>query len=124
MSESSSDTVDYDAWRDHLTDGTLLGVQCDSCGHVSTTPKRLCPSCSSRELEGIELPARGTVYSETKINVPPEGFDGRYQVAVVDLGDARILGRIDGSIDIGDTVEFGDTIQENGHPAPVFSPVD
>lgn len=112
--------VEYEDWREHLESGTLLGVQCQSCDAVSATPKRACSRCGSREMTAIELPERGTVYSETKINVPPEGFDGTYQVGVVGLGEARLLARIRGSVDIGETVVFAGTIVEGDGPGPVF----
>ena len=112
--------VEYEDWREHLETGTLLGVQCQSCGAVSATPKRACSGCGSREMAAIELPERGTVYSETRINVPPEDFDGTYQVGVVGLGETRLLARLRGAVDIGETVMFTGTIVEGDGPGPVF----
>ena len=126
MSEEFSppNYVDYDEWRENLESGVLLGLKCESCGHVTATPKRACLSCGSQELEATELPKGGTVYSETTINVPPMEVDGPYQVAVVDLGDTRLLVRVDGTTEIGDTVEFTDTVVMANLPAPVFKPVE
>lgn len=118
------DHVEYDDWREHLEDGTLLGVKCRSCGAASATPKRACSNCGGRDLAAVKLPERGTVYSETTVNVPPEGFDGTYQVAVVSLDETRILARIDGTADIGEAVEFTGTIGEKDLPGVVFEPVD
>lgn len=124
-SEAIRDTASlgYDGWREALEAGTLVGVRCRACGHVSATPKRACPDCRTRDLDAVELPDRGTVHSETTINVAPEGFEGPYQVAVVILGEARLLVRIDGSVEIGETVEFSGTVEESGDPGPVFEPV-
>jgi uncharacterized OB-fold protein len=119
-----SPDVEYEDWREHLTAGTLIGVSCSSCGAVSGTPKRACPDCGNRDLEEIELPEQGTVYSETTINVPPEGFEDSYQVAVISLGKTRLLARIEGHVDIGETVEYTGVIVESGDPGPVFKPVD
>lgn len=119
-----SETISYAEWREHLEAGELFGLRCQSCGHVTATPKRACIACGDRDLTPYELPQQGDVHSETTITVPPEGVEGPYQVALVQLGDARLLGRIEGRVEIGDTVEFTDSIELDGMPAPVFEPVD
>lgn len=112
--------ITYADWRRALGDGTLLGLEC-RCGAVTATPKRACPACGSRELAPRELPTTGTVDSETTIAVPPAGHDPG-TVAVVDLGPARLLGRIDGTVEIGDRVVFAGARTVDGEPAPVFEP--
>ncbi|SIQ84514.1 Uncharacterized OB-fold protein, contains Zn-ribbon domain [Haladaptatus litoreus] len=129
-SERSDGRVDsevgltYAEWRKHLESGNLVGLECSSCGHVSATPKRACGECGDRNLEPRDLPETGEVHSETTITVPPVGVEGPYQVAIVDLGDAQLLGRIEGSVEIADEVTFTTTIEIEGMPAPVFSPLD
>jgi uncharacterized OB-fold protein len=118
------DHVDYDVWRDRLEAGVLVGLECASCGHVTATPKGACTNCGARELAGVELPTRGKVYSETTINVPPEGLEGPYQVVMVDLGTTRLLVRAGDGVEIGDEVAFAGTTVADGFPAPVFEPVD
>lgn len=118
------DHVEYGDWCERLEAGTLLGLECRTCGHVTATPKRACIECGARDLTGVELPTRGEVYSETIINVAPEGVDGPYQVAVIDLGPTRLLARIDGEVGIGDAAEFAGSIDATGSPAPVFEPTD
>jgi uncharacterized OB-fold protein len=122
--EAQAEYIQYADWRERLEANELLGVRCHSCGHVTATPKRVCPDCGSRQLEGVELPTTGTVYSETTINVPPEGFEGSYKIAVVDLGEAGLLARTDKECEIGDTVEFTGFIVEDDLPAPVFESTD
>lgn len=112
--------ITYADWRQALEDGALLGLEC-RCGAVTATPKRACPACGSRELAARELPRTGTVDSETTIAVPPTGHDSG-TVAVVDLGPARLLGRIDGTVEIGDRVVFAGAQTADGEPAPVFEP--
>ncbi|WP_227377342.1 Zn-ribbon domain-containing OB-fold protein [Haladaptatus halobius] len=119
---SEGDAVTYADWREHLDAGELLGLECRSCGHVTATPKRACIDCGDRELASRRLPQTGEVHSETTINVPPAGVEGPYQVAIVDLGDAHLLGRIEGRVEVGDAVEFVDSIETKGMPAPVFAP--
>ncbi|WP_458188437.1 Zn-ribbon domain-containing OB-fold protein [Haladaptatus sp. NG-WS-4] len=118
-----SETVTYAEWREHLEAGRLVGLQCRSCGHVTATPKRACIDCGDRDLVSHELPQQGEVHSETTIAVPPTGLEGPYQVALVELGDTRLLGRIEGRVEIGDAVEFTDSTTMDGMPAPVFEPV-
>lgn len=127
VSESSVDRIeqlDYEAWREYLEEGVLVGQACADCGHVTATPKRACLDCGARELEAVELPVRGEVYSETTINVPPEGFKGSYQVVIVELDDAKLMGRMDGETEIGATVELAGTSTADGFPAVVFEPAD
>ena len=121
--ESSADRLDYVEWADRLRDGELLGQECAECGHTTAAPKAACAQCGSRTIATVTLPTTGTVHSETTIAVAPEGFEGEYQVAVVRLGDAKILGRIDDTVEIGDRVSFTDVVVADDHPAPVFTPV-
>lgn len=124
--EPHSEALPYADWRDHLEEGALVGLECRSCGHVTATPKRACIECGDRNLDVYPLPDTGTVHSETTITVPPVGFDGPYQVAVIDLGETKVMGRIEGTegVQIGDFVEFVDTVKLDGMPAPAFEPVE
>lgn len=124
--EELPEELTYDDWASAVERGRLLGQACPDCGHVAGTPTGACPHCGSRELETVELPREGEVYTETTINVPPEGFEERgYQVAIVQAGDARVLARVDGEAAIGEAVELADYVDaDDGHPAPVFEPRD
>lgn len=112
----------YGDWRAGLEEGTLLGLECASCGHRTASPKAACIACGARDLDTVTLPTDGIVHSETTIAVAPTGFEGPYQVAIVDLGDVRLLARIDGEADIGDSVTFAGGTDDSTHPAPVFEP--
>jgi uncharacterized OB-fold protein len=121
----------YAAWRAALNEGRLLGQACDSCTNIQGTPKGACPHCGSRNIETVELPTHGEVYTETTVTVPPAGVEERgYQVAIVQLGEARVMGRIDAGRDdtqvaIGESVELtGYITGEDGDPAPLFRPAD
>lgn len=126
MSETSPtdlpNELTYEDWAAALHDGVLLGQSCRNCNAVSSVPAAACKDCGAREFETVELPAQGEVVSETTIGTPPTGFPDRYQIAIVSLGKTRVLGRVDGDIQIGDTVEFADVSVVNGDPAPVFAP--
>lgn len=112
----------YDEWRAALRDGVLLGMRCEDCDEVVGTPKAACPACGARALTAERLPQQGTVRSETTIGVPPEGVEERgYTVAVVALGDAGLMARVGGDVEIGDRVVF-DGVRDGERPAPVFEP--
>lgn len=117
----SEPPITYEDWQAALARGELLGVEC-RCGAVTATPKRVCPACGSRELTARALPTTGTVDSETRIEVPPAGHEPGV-VAVVDLGPARVLGRVETAVAIGDRVALTDT-PADGRPAPVFAPTE
>lgn len=113
----------HEAWNEAVRDGTLLGQRCSDCDAMQGTPKAACPHCGSTDLETVELPTSGTVYTETTINVPPLGVDKRgYQVAVVQLGDAQVMGRLeDEDVTIDDRVALsGYDEDEAGYATPRF----
>ncbi|WP_255168068.1 Zn-ribbon domain-containing OB-fold protein [Natrononativus amylolyticus] len=121
--DETGDLLRYDEWAAALEDGDLRGQRCPDCGHETAAPKAACGRCGARDLETVSLPTEGTVYTETTVAVAPEGFDGGYRVAVVDLGEARVLARLadDCEAGIGDPVEFSGTVSgPNGEPAPLF----
>lgn len=116
----------YDEWNGSVRDGVVLGQHCHDCGAVQGTPKAACPHCGSTELETVELPTEGVVYTETTINVPPAGVEERgYQVVVVELGEARVMGRVDdGEVDIGDRVAVSGFDEDGeGYVTPSFEPL-
>jgi len=121
--EPSADRLDYVEWADRLREGDLVGQECAECGHTTAAPKAACAQCGSRTLATVTLPDSGTVHTETTVAVPPKGFEGEYQIAIVQLGNAKVLGRIDDAVDIGDRVSFTDVILTDDHPAPVFTSV-
>lgn len=120
------ETLRYDDWAEAVRDGRLLGQECADCDHVAGAPTGACTRCGSRDLETVELPTVGEVYTETTIEVPPVQFEERgYQVALVQLGGARVTVRIDDdSVGIGEDVQLSGYVDEDdGHPAPLFERV-
>ena len=108
------------AWGRALREGVLLGQACPSCGHVTGAPKAACARCGERDLALEALPTVGEVYTETTIAVPPEGFEGPYRVGLVQLGDARVLGRIPDDAAIGDEVSLSGVVEADDRVAPRF----
>jgi len=115
-------TLSYDEWAETLRDGELVGLACEDCGNVTASPKAACTECGSRSLSRTALPEEGVVYTETRVNVPPEGYERGYKVGLVELGDtgARVLGRLDDDAEIEDVVEFDGVFEHDDEPAPVF----
>ena len=131
MSTGLPETLTYAEWTRGLEEGRLLGQACGECARVVATPKGACPHCGARALETVELPTGGEVYTATTVMIPPEGIEERgYQVAVVQVGEGRVMGRIDAGeedarVAIGDSVELtGYVTGEGGDPAPLFRPAD
>jgi len=125
IAEEPSGTTrpDYEEWQSTLwEDGILLGQHCPDCGHETAAPKAACAHCGARPLETIRLPTEGKLYARTTVHVTPDGFDGPYDVALVELGDARVLGRVIGRPAIGDPVAIADVIESEIGLAPVFGP--
>ncbi len=120
--EAAENRLTYGEWTEALRDGTLLGQRCEDCGHVTGAPKAACARCGSRTLATTELPTAGEVYTETTLEVVPEDFDGPYQVALVTLGEARVMAHVPEGVDIGETVELTETVDDAGSVAPVFEP--
>lgn len=110
----------HEEWADALREGDLLGVACTDCGRTYATPFMVCDECESRDLERTALPREGVVYTETTVQVPPEQFEGPYQVGMVEVDGAKVMARLEGDADIGDRVVFDDVLEESGDPAPVF----
>ncbi len=54
----------------------LLGWRCRRCNEHFFGDVFFCRSCSNRDLEAVELGARGTLYSYTIVRVPPPGWKG------------------------------------------------
>ena len=125
-SDAGLPDLTYRTWSDALRSGRLLGQACPECGHVAGAPKAACARCGSRAVETVELPTTGEVYTETTVMVPPEGVEeGNYQVAVVEVGEARVMGRIEGEeVAIGDELRLAGYVRgEGGDPGPLFEPV-
>jgi hypothetical protein len=125
--ESGSDlpVLTHRTWSEALRSGRLLGQSCPDCGHVAGAPKAACARCGSRSIETVELPTTGEVYTETTVMVPPEGVEERgYQVAVVQVGEARVMGRIEGeTVTIGEELRLaGYVTGERNDPGPLFEP--
>ena len=67
--------------------GVLLGMRCLRCGVHVFGPATFCQSCTSPDLEEVELSVDGTLYSYTIVRVPPSGWPGPVPYV---LGEAEL----------------------------------
>jgi uncharacterized OB-fold protein len=71
---------------DHLKEGRLTSTQCNDCNHISWPPRIVCPECISDDLNWVDLPKNGKVYTYTvQVNAVPPGFKAPLVFAVIDL---------------------------------------
>ncbi|MFC6973946.1 Zn-ribbon domain-containing OB-fold protein [Halomicroarcula sp. GCM10025709] len=118
----------YDAWLDAIADGEGHYAECAN-GHGWLPPRRVCPTCGSRELAEKPLPDAGEVVTHTTITVPTPQFedDAPYVTAIADFGPVSITGIVRGvdpeAVEIGTMVgiEVGERVT-TGDRLVVFSP--
>jgi len=109
----------------------LVGMKCRSCGETMFPRERLCPNCSSEEVEEVALSSRGRVWSYTIVYESYGNFIGLtppYPVAFVELPEGAyvhtpIVGCAPEEVRIGLEVEL-DFLDVGGQRAVyVFRPV-
>lgn len=121
----------------YLKEGRLMGVRCRACGGLSVTPRPLCPSCRSRELEWRQFSGRGRLSTFTCISIVPVfmgkrgyGRDKPYCTGIVTLEEgprisALILG-VDASnpqnIKSGMELVFDPSEMDTEKPSLAFRP--
>ncbi len=79
----------------HLKDGVLMGSRCKDCGYQIFPPRADCPECMSDAFELVEYSGKGTLFTYTRIDAAPTGFDDDvpYTIAVIEMeGGGRALG--------------------------------
>lgn len=78
----------------HLRNGYLMGTRCKACGYQTFPPRADCPECMSDDFEFVEYSGKGKVWTYTRIDAAPTGFDDDvpYTCVVVELeGGGRLL---------------------------------
>jgi uncharacterized OB-fold protein len=86
---------------------TLQGSKCERCGYVNFPAVNVCPKCGPKYTSAVKvanLPTVGTVVTWTRLKVAPTGFPSPLLHCVLDLGNVKILGTLQGTdeINIGD----------------------
>ena len=62
--------------NDAGTEGTLIGFRCLECGVSVFGTATFCQSCTSFELEAVDLGREGSLFSYTIVRIPPAGWPG------------------------------------------------
>ena len=95
------------------TAGTLVGFRCNECGVTVFGAATFCQSCTSFEVEPVDLGGAGTLYSYTIVRIPPAGWPGQvpYVLGQVELPSgpqvlAEVIGCEQSDLSIGMPVEL------------------
>ena len=108
---------------DALSDGRLRSTRCPGCGTFSFPPRNLCRACWRRDVDWVDLPATGTLYSFTRVHVVPGAFsaDAPYAIGIVDLdGGPRLMCRLVGDIGPDDLGGPGEMLVLRYDDGPLF----
>ena len=111
--------------NDDSSEGTLVGFRCNECSTTVFGLAIFCQSCTSTDLEAVDLGAKGTLFSYTIVRIPPAGWPGEvpYVLGQVELPQgpqvlAEVVDCEHDDLKIGMAVEL--TLQavpaENGRP--------
>ena len=81
---------------EHLRDGKLTTTKCNSCGKILWPPRIICNVCISDDLEWIDMPETGKIYSYTvQVAGLPLGVDPPVVYALVDFPNGvRVYSRL------------------------------
>ena len=97
------------AYKDHLMNEELMGVECRSCGHLMLPPRPICNRCGSTDLGWRRCGGGGAVAAKTVIAVPLTRFQERcpYGVVIVTLDEGMSVSGLllDENVDVGSRVE-------------------
>lgn len=84
----------------YLEKGKLMGTRCRTCGKNFFPPRAHCFDCLAGEMEWFEVEGEGELVSYSTLQYAPTGFTEEipYTIALVDYGEYKVFGRIDGSL--------------------------
>jgi uncharacterized OB-fold protein len=97
----------------HLRNGYLMGSRCKACGFRTFPPRADCPECMAGAFEFVEYSGRGRVWTFTRIDAAPTGFeaDVPFTCVVVDLEEGGRLLAWSGETLPQEEVEIGMDVQ-------------
>ena len=101
-------------------EGTLIGFRCNDCGASVFGPAIFCQSCTSTELEPVDLGTKGILFSFTIVRIPPAGWPGPvpYVLGQVELPQGpQVLAEV---VDCGhDDLRIGMAVEMTIQAVPV-----
>ena len=84
----------------YLEEGKLMGTRCKASGRHYFPPRAHCHESLSGDMEWFEVTGTGKLMSFSTLKYAPTGFkeDLPYTIALIDYGEYKVFGRIDGSV--------------------------
>ncbi|MDM8541621.1 Zn-ribbon domain-containing OB-fold protein [Desulfococcaceae bacterium HSG7] len=97
---SFTDVTRINDFIDFLEQGKLMGARCKTCGKKFFPPRADCFHSLDSDMDWFEVTGTGKLVSYSALKYAPSGFkdDLPYTIALVDFGEYKVFGRIDGSV--------------------------
>ena len=116
----------------YLEEGEVKTTRCRKCGKTYFPPRMDCGTCSSSEMEWIEINDLGELLAFSTIMYGPTGFENEvpYTIAVIRLPNGvQIFGRISrkvplGEIKVGMKLKVSPIKMSSGRVSFEFQPSD
>lgn len=67
--------TDVKKFWDKLEEEELVTTKCSECGNIEFPPKIVCTKCYSDEMEWIDLPKEGKIYTYSEMHTAGRGFE-------------------------------------------------
>ena len=84
-------------WRETPERYRMEAAKCRKCGKISFPARLICPACSNKVFDKINLSGKGKLLTYTIIRTAPEGFEdvAPYAVGIVEMNEGvRVMGQI------------------------------
>ena len=84
-------------YNEALKNDKLLGLKCKECGAITVPPKMVCRTCTSPNMDIVELGSKGKIVTFTTVNVASEGRQDEvpYIIVLVELDEGPwIMGNL------------------------------
>ena len=84
-------------WRETPERYRMEAAKCRKCGKISFPARLICPVCSNKVFDKINLSGKGKLLTYTIIRTAPEGFEdiAPYAVGIVEMEEGvRVMGQI------------------------------
>lgn len=84
-------------YNEALKNNKLLGLKCQECSAVTVPPKMVCRTCTSQNIDIVELGGKGKIATFTTVNVASEGREDElpYIIVMVELDEGPwIMGNL------------------------------
>lgn len=81
-------------WRRIPQRYRLIGSMCETCKEKFFPVRHFCPKCRRKgKIIEYQFSGKGTIYSYTKVNVAPEGYElySPYYLAIVKLEEGPLI---------------------------------